>query len=164
MAKTPRFDTFQPASPTSSHIKQANRREGGAAERLLRATLWKRGLRYQKQVSDLPGKPDIVFRGAKLCVFVDGDFWHGRDWPQLQVRLTNRANPTYWIPKIARNRERDIEQTNSLRAAGWKVLRIWETEVLRDPVIAADQVERQLSEPFPTRASQDTSAEESHIE
>lgn len=164
MAKTPRFDTFQPASPKSSRTKQANQREGGAAERLICATLWKRGLRYEKQVSDLPGRPDIVFRGAKLCVFVDGDFWHGRDWPQLQAKLANRANPTYWIPKIARNRARDIEQTNSLRAAGWRVLRIWETDVLSDPLAAALHVERQLSEPFLTCAWHDILEEDSHSE
>lgn len=92
----------------------------------------------------MPGRSDIVFPGAKLCVFVDGDFWHGRDWTVLREKLSHRATPTYWIPKIERNRERDVEQPMHLRAEGWRVLRHWETDILTDPDGAADQVERLL--------------------
>jgi DNA mismatch endonuclease (patch repair protein) len=88
----------------------------------------------------------MVFRGAKLCVFVDGDFWHGRDWPHLRTKLQNRANPSYWIPKIARNRERDEEQEKQLRQLGWTVFRLWETDILKDPDGAADQVMAVLEE------------------
>lgn len=109
-----------------------NRREGGRAEQLLRQTLWRNGLRYRKHVMGLPGQPDLVFSRARLCVFVDGDFWHGRDWVKLRQRLQQRANPDYWIPKIARNMERDREQERRLANEGWHVLRLWETDVLKD--------------------------------
>jgi len=82
----------------------------------------------------------MVFAGPRVVVFVDGDFWHGRDWPALRIRLEKRANPGYWIPKIARNLERDAEQTAVLVAAGWRVIRLWETDVLQDPGAAAAAV------------------------
>lgn len=85
----------------------------------------------------MPGRPDLVFPRARLVVFIDGDFWHGRDWPALRERLLRRANPDYWIPKIARNIERDLEQTASLVADGWRVLRYWETDIIRDTDSAA---------------------------
>lgn len=137
----PAFATFTPASPAASRAKRANRREGGLAERLLRAAVWRRGLRFRRHVAGLPGKPDLVFAGARLCVFCDGDFWHGRDWPQLHEQLLHRANPDYWIPKISRNMHRDVEQTRALEEAGWAVVRLWETDVLRDPEAAATSIQ-----------------------
>ena len=82
----------------------------------------------------------MVFPATRVVVFVDGDFWHGRDWPSLRARLEKRANPDYWIPKIARNLERDAEQTAVLVAAGWRVLRFWETDILADVASAASTV------------------------
>jgi DNA mismatch endonuclease (patch repair protein) len=81
-----------------------------------------------------------VFPRARLAVFVDGDFWHGREWVRLQELLERRANPDYWIPKIRRNMERDAEQTGRLEGMGWSVLRLWETDVLKDVKVAADEV------------------------
>jgi DNA mismatch endonuclease (patch repair protein) len=138
--KVPYYSGFTPASPLASRIKQANRREGGRAERLLGQALWQSGLRYRKHPSTLPGRPDFVFAGPRVCVFCDGDFWHGRDWDTLQERLARRANPEYWLAKIGRNVERDREQTTRLTALGWLVIRFWETDVLRDPEAAASQV------------------------
>ena len=89
----------------------------------LRKALWHLGLRYRKNVSSLPGKPDIVFRKYKTAVFVDGDFWHGRGMERIQ---TNRD---YWIPKLERNIARDIKVTAALEAEGWCVLRFWESSV-----------------------------------
>jgi DNA mismatch endonuclease (patch repair protein) len=81
---------------------------------------WRRGVK-------LPGKPDFVFRGAKLAIFVDGCFWHGCPehlvWP--------KTNAAFWRRKITRNRERDREVNRLLRARGWRVLRIWEHELRR---------------------------------
>lgn len=126
-------------------MMRANRREGGRAEELLRSALWRRGLRFRKHVRLLPGKPDVVFAKGRLCVFCDGDFWHGRDWPRLRARLRGRANAEYWIPKIARNRERDVGQVAALRAAGWRVVRLWESSVLRNPDGVVDKIEEILS-------------------
>jgi DNA mismatch endonuclease (patch repair protein) len=135
--KVPSYAGFTPASETASRIKQANRKEGGRAERVLGQALWRAGLRYRKHVAGLPGRPDFVFAGPRVCVFCDGDFWHGRDWDTLRERLARRANPEYWLAKIGRNAERDREQTAQLTQLGWLVIRVWETDVLRDPEAAA---------------------------
>ncbi|HEX9036160.1 MAG TPA: DNA mismatch endonuclease Vsr [Ktedonobacterales bacterium] len=105
----------------------------------LRQALWARGLRYRVAVADLPGKPDLVFPGARLAVFVDGDFWHGNQWRKRgKVALEQqfeRARPesrAYWLTKIRRNMRRDAAASAALLAAGWRVLRVWESQVAKD--------------------------------
>ncbi|MEQ1859148.1 MAG: very short patch repair endonuclease [Chthoniobacteraceae bacterium] len=85
---------------------------------LLRAhglTGWRRG-------APLPGSPDFVFRAANLALFVDGCFWHG--CPRHGRLPGSRRG--YWLPKLARNKSRDRAVTRALRAAGWRVVRVWE--------------------------------------
>jgi DNA mismatch endonuclease, patch repair protein len=83
-----------------------------------------RGFRYRKNRTGLPGAPDIVFPGARLIVFVDGDFWHGKNWKTRKAKLAQGHNANYWIRKIERNVARDREQSRELRASGWLVLRV----------------------------------------
>lgn len=109
-------------------------------EVLLRTKLWHRGLRYRKNVSSLPGKPDIVFTRAKVAIFCDGDFWHGRGWAAQKQKLSTGHNSAYWIQKIGRNIERDKEITLKLEKDGWVVLRFWETDIIEDPERYADLV------------------------
>jgi DNA mismatch endonuclease (patch repair protein) len=137
---TPSYVGFSAASPTASKVMRANRSEGGRAERLLRGTLWRRGFRYKKHMSSLPGRPDLVFSSARVCVFCDGDFWHGRDWSRLKLQLARRANSAYWLLKIARNIQRDVEQSEQLKTLGWTVLRLWESDILSNCAAAADRV------------------------
>ena len=66
---------------------QANRSTGTKPERMLAQELWHRGYRYRKNVRGIPGTPDICFKNRKVAVFVDGDFWHGRDWLQARQRI-----------------------------------------------------------------------------
>lgn len=96
---------------------------------MLRRELWRRGFRYRVDVADLPGRPDIVFTKARLVVFVDGDFWHGRDWSDRKARLETGSNALYWISKIERNIARDRAVIASLEDDGWCVLRVWEGDV-----------------------------------
>jgi len=117
-----------------------NRREGGRAEVLLRRALWARGLRFRKHYSALPGKPDVVLVRQRVCVFCDGDFWHGRRWTRLRQDLGRRANGSYWVAKIESNRTRDRRVRAALRKLGWKVLSFWETEILRDPAQSAAKI------------------------
>jgi DNA mismatch endonuclease, patch repair protein len=119
---------------------RANRKTETLPERLLRRELWRLGLRYRKNVARLPGNPDIAFAGQRVLVFCDGDFWHGRNWRTLKRKLKTRHNPHYWIAKIARNIARDREHTARLQKAGWTVVRVWETEVKRDPAAVARQI------------------------
>src|SRR5579885_2179886 len=136
----PSFAGLVPASSSSSRAKQANRKRDTKPELLLRHTLWRMGLRYNTCVTSLPGSPDIVFPRLKLAVFCDGDFWHGRNWPVLHAKLQEGANRQYWVAKIARNRERDAEVDQALQQLGWRVLRLWETDIRKDPRTAAECV------------------------
>ena len=130
---TPSFRGLNPASEAASRSKRANRKTDSLHEILLRRELRKLGLRYRKHAGNLLGKPDIVFRTARVVVFCDGDFWHGRDWARLKRRLLRRHNASYWVAKIARNRKRDREVSRGLLKTGWHVVRIWESDILRDP-------------------------------
>lgn len=75
-------------------------------------------------------------------MFCDGDFWHGRNWRQLSVKLSRGSNSRYWLEKIEKNRERDRVNNNLLKQAGWTVLRFWETDIQNDPVGIAGTIIR----------------------
>lgn len=95
-------------------------------EKLLRKALWHLGLRYRKNYKILPGKPDIVITKYKIIIFVDGDFWHGRNLNRIG---THRE---YWIPKLKKNIERDKEVNEQLTEMGWLVIRIWGSDLKQD--------------------------------
>jgi len=118
------------------------------AEVLLRQEIWKRGYRFLKNVKGLPGRPDVLFRRAQVAVFVDGDFWHGRDWLVLRERITR--NRDFWVAKIERTIERDRENRDALIDLGYRVVRVWERDVLRDPKTVADDVLRVVDSAFRT--------------
>jgi|SRR5438067_5780175 len=93
----------------------------------VRRYLHQSGLRYRLHVAKLPGKPDLVFPSRRTCLFIHGCFWHGCDkCKDGRKPLSNRG---YWLPKIRRNKWRDLQHVRSLRAAGWTVLAIWECEI-----------------------------------
>lgn len=98
----------------------------------LRRALWNRGYRYRKNYSILPGKPDIVLIKYKLAIFCDSEFFHGKDWDNLKIRLQKSNNSDYWINKIAKNRERDEYINKQLFYLGWKVVRFWGNEVKKN--------------------------------
>jgi DNA mismatch endonuclease (patch repair protein) len=108
-------------------------------ELLLRKELWNRGLRYQKNVKTIIGKPDIVFKGKKVAVFCDSEFWHGYDWENRKFDIKSRRE--FWIPKIERNMQRDIEVTEALSENGWLVIRFWGKEIKKNCSGCADIVE-----------------------
>jgi DNA mismatch endonuclease (patch repair protein) len=130
---TPSYSGLRPASPrASAAARGSSRKVDTRPEVQLRQLLHHAGRRFRKNVRSLPGCPDIVFPGAKLAVFCDGDFWHGRDWAERKSKLARGANRRYWIPKIERNMERDQENQLHLESNGWRVLRFWESEILRN--------------------------------
>jgi DNA mismatch endonuclease, patch repair protein len=137
VSQNPSYKGLVPASEAASRAKRANRKTDTAHELLLRRQLWRLGLRYRKHVSKLPGNPDLVFSRARVLVFGDGDFWHGRNWDKLKAQLEQRHNAAYWLAKISRNRERDGQNTALLKEQGWLVLRIWETDIKKNPASAA---------------------------
>lgn len=113
-------------------------------ELILRKELWSRGLRYHKNVPGIIGRPDIVFKGKKVAVFCDSEFWHGYNWEERKHDFKSRKE--FWIPKIERNIQRDIEVTNELKKQGWTVIRFWGNEIKKDPSKCADIVERIVKE------------------
>jgi DNA mismatch endonuclease, patch repair protein len=98
-----------------------------SCEVALRRALWRRGLRYRCCANDLPGKPDIVFRGRRVAVFVHGCFWHAHRGCK-RARIP-RSNAAYWVAKIRGNAERDRLNARRLRGAGWRVIEVWECDV-----------------------------------
>lgn len=118
---------------------RAVKNKDSAIEVLLRRELWRRGLRYRKNVAGLTGKPDIVFMGKKIAVFCDGDFWHGYDWENRKQDIKSRKE--FWIPKIERNMQRDIEVNEALERDGWLVLRFWGNEIKTNCSACADIIE-----------------------
>lgn len=95
-------------------------------EELVRKALWHQGLRgYRKHARTPAGRPDLVFPGPRVAVFIDGCFWHG--CPEHYVRPRTRNE--FWSSKLVENVERDRRQTLELEAAGWVVVRVWEHEV-----------------------------------
>ena len=142
--KAPSYKGYSSSSVIHSQIKKANQSSNTGPEKALRKALHRLGLRYRLKTQHLPGRPDLIFPSARLAVFCDGDFWHGRDWGSLQSQLRRRANSDYWIAKIGYNMRRDLEVTRQLTNAKWRVLRIWESEILQDPEKAAIRVMRLL--------------------
>ncbi|HEX7858995.1 MAG TPA: very short patch repair endonuclease [Verrucomicrobiae bacterium] len=98
------------------------------------------GITGWRRLQKLPGKPDFVFRAARLCVFVDGCFWHG--CPRCYRRPG--SNKKYWDEKVLRNRSRDRVVTYQLRNDGWRVVRLWEHQ-LKPGSKAVAQILRSLS-------------------
>lgn len=92
------------------------------------------GLRYRLHVSDLPGRPDLVFRRIRKIVFVHGCFWHQH--ARCRVARLPRSRLAYWRPKLDGNRKRDQRNVRRLREAGWKVLTIRECELNEIDVVA----------------------------
>ena len=121
---------------------QAIKNKDSNIEILLRKELWKRGLRYRKNCKDIYGKPDIVFKGKKIVVFCDSEFWHGYDWENRKNDF--KSHQEFWIPKIERNMMRDKEVTEKLESEGWTVLRFWGTDIKKQTAECADIIEKIL--------------------
>lgn len=125
----------------------AIRSTGNLTETALRQALHGLGLRYRKYRNDLLGRPDIVFSGPRVAVFVDGDYWHGRllidGGPDaLEAKVGRLAEPSraYWRDKFTRRVQRDQEITTALRNDGWLVLRFWESDVKKNVDHAARRI------------------------
>ncbi len=122
----------------SYNMKQVKNKDS-KIELMLRKELWSRGLRYRKNVNRIYGKPDIAFIGKRIAVFVDSEFWHGYDWDNKKNEF--KSNQEFWIPKIERNMQRDIEVTEYLTKNGWTVLRFWGKEIKHNVKTCADRIE-----------------------
>lgn len=109
-----------------SRLMSRVRRTNTGIERAVFRELRRRKIYFARHGSDVPGRPDILFRRCKLAVFIDGDFWHGRSFADWRHKLS----PT-WKAKIARNIKRDRDTDKALRLDGWRVLHLWGSDIKR---------------------------------
>lgn len=116
--------------------------KNGGLELLMQRKLRRSGFRFSLHCTDLAGTPDIVFRRERVVVFVDGDFWHGWRLPAWEHKLTD-----FWRSKLHANRRRDRRNFSRLRAAQWKVVRIWEHEIRLDVDSCVARIRGAISAP-----------------
>ena len=108
-------------------------------EKLLAKAMWAEGLRYRKQCRDVYGKPDFCFKGKKIAIFCDSEFWHGKKFLEGEKFKTNKD---FWEAKIRRNMERDKEVNRKLQEEGWKVMRFWGKEIEDNTQLCINLIKR----------------------
>lgn len=124
-------------------IMQAVKSKDTKIELALRKGLWDRGYRYRKNYKKVIGKPDIAFVSKKIAIFCDSEFWHGYQWKTRKKEI--KSNRKFWIAKIERNIERDIEVNSKLQDMGWSVLRFWGKEIEKNLQMCVKIVEREFA-------------------
>lgn len=110
---------------------------GMKPELTVRSIVHRLGYRFRLHARDLPGKPDLVLRSKRKVIFVHGCFWHLHDRQGCLDSRIPKSNKGYWVPKLARNKERDAENVAALKEAGWKVLTIWDCETHQEQQLKA---------------------------
>lgn len=121
---------------------QANKSTGTKPELMLAKALYAKGHRYRKNNKAVFGKPDLTFKRIKLAIFVDGEFWHGKDW---EIRkFDHKTNKEFWHSKIERNIQRDKEVNKKLESQGWKILRFWTKEIEKDLLNCLEIIEKEI--------------------
>lgn len=119
-------DMFSPSK--RSEIMSRIRSKNTVAELIVFHFLRQNGVYFQKHYSRVPGSPDIALPRKKKVVFIDGDFWHGRTYDIVRAKY---GADSYWTKKIARNIERDKIQRSLLQESGWRILSVWESDIVR---------------------------------
>lgn len=123
---------------------QAVKASGSKIETALAKALFAEGLRYRKNDKTVFGKPDLTFKKYKLAVFVDSEFWHGKDW-ELR-KNDHKSNKEFWHQKIERNIQRDGEVNEKLLNDGWKVVRFWGKEINTDLNSCIIKIQKTINE------------------
>ncbi len=119
-----------------SLIRSKNTKPEIALRKLVSAALYKKGYRYRIHYRKIPGSPDIAFVSKKVAIFMDGAFWHGYKFKKQEKRLPKK----YWIPKIKENMRRDRSINAKLEKLGWKVIRVWEHDVKKEPIRVVERI------------------------
>jgi len=123
---------------------QAVKSKGSKIETLLAKELWKRGHRYRKNYKTTYGKPDLIFKKYKIAIFVDSEFWRGKDWENR--KNDHKSNKDFWHKKIERNIERDKGVDEYLLKTGWQVLRFWGRQIETELVNCILKIESKINE------------------
>jgi len=131
--------TPEERSRIMSLIRSTNTKE----EVRLAKALWNLGYRYRKNNKTVFGKPDFTFKKLKIAIFVDSEFFHGKDW---ETRKKPQTNPEFWIKKIERNMQRDIEVNAYLESQNWKILRFWSNDIKKNLDSCILEIENAIAE------------------
>ena len=115
---------------TVSYTMSRIRGKDTSIEVKLRKALYEKGCRYRCNSKYIFGHPDISFKGVKVVVFCDSEFWHGKDFEENEKKIL--SNREYWIPKIKRNIERDNEVNEKLTKEGYLIYRFWGREIQKN--------------------------------
>lgn len=130
--KVPRFNEESGfyTTPQRSKIMSKIRGKNTKPELTFRKALYAAGYRYRIDYKKLIGKPDIVLKKYRTVIFIDGEYWHGRNWKERKPKI--KTNREFWVAKFERNIQRDKEVNAELRRLGYTVFRFWETEVKKE--------------------------------
>ncbi len=127
-----------------SNNMQAVKSSGSKIEVILAKELWALGYRYRKNDKAVFGKPDLVMKKYRIAIFVDGEFWHGKDWKKR--KHDHISNKDFWFKKIERNMQRDKEVNLNLKKSGWKVLRFWGKDISKNLPNCTDKIIQAINE------------------
>lgn len=108
-------------------------------ESILAKALWHKGYRYRLNYKKLPGTPDIALTKYRIAIFVDGEFWHGKDFVKTKEKLKN--NRDYWLAKIEENIQRDIKNDNLLRQMEWIPIHFWSKDVIQYTELCIEEIQ-----------------------
>ena len=122
--KHQQLKTSPEISKRMSHVKTKR----NSAEVMIAKSLWHRGYRYRLNYKALPGSPDIALTKYRIAIFIDGEFWHGKDFEQRKNKLNNKD---YWIEKIQENIDRDLRNDKLLRQMDWYPIHFWSNDVIK---------------------------------
>ena len=123
--KHQQLKTSPEISKRMSHVKTKR----NSAEIMIAKSLCHRGYRYRLNYKALPGSPDIALTKYRIAIFIDGEFWHGKDFEQRKTKLKN--NKDYWIEKIQENIDRDLKNDKLLRQMEWYPIHFWSNDVIK---------------------------------
>jgi DNA mismatch endonuclease, patch repair protein len=126
--------TTEPVDPERSARMRLIKGRDTKPEMVVRRALHAAGLRYRLHVRDLPGQPDIVFRGRRIAILVHGCFWHQHPDPSCKLARMPKTRRDFWEPKLKGNRARDEANKLTLEGRGWRVIEIWECELNADGI------------------------------
>ena len=123
--KHQQLKTSPEISKRMSHVKTKK----NSAEVMIAKSLWHRGYRYRLNYKALPGSPDVALTKYRIAIFIDGEFWHGKNFEQRKNKLKN--NKDYWIEKIQENIDRDLRNDKLLRQMDWYPIHFWSNDVIK---------------------------------
>ena len=130
--KVPRFNEESGfyTTPERSKIMSKIRGKDTKPELAFRKALYAAGYRYRIDYKKLIGKPDIALKKYRTVIFIDGEYWHGHNWEERKPKI--KTNRDFWIAKIERNIQRDLEVNAELKRLGYTVFRFWEREIKKE--------------------------------